>query len=86
MDSINVQKNETIVRIYFINKEIIRNVFFSSYRVTCRTAEVFCKFSMECKAGDPSIAGGCIGGSPTGVLGTEIPSSSSVVIGFSTDP
>ena len=86
MDSINVQKNETKVRIYFTNKEITRIVFFSSYRVTCRTAEVFCKLSMECKAGDPSIARGCIKGSPTGVLGTEIPSSSSIVVGFSTDP
>ena len=46
----------------------------------------FCKFSMERKTGLTSITGGCLGGSLTGVLGSENPSSSSMVIGSSTDP
>ena len=41
---------------------------------------------MERKAGLASITGGCLGGSLTGVLGSEKPSSSSMVIGLSTDP
>ena len=54
----------------------------------CRAAEFskLCKFSMERKAGLSSIAGGCLGGSLAGILGSENPSSSSMVIGFSTDP
>ena len=45
----------------------------------------FWKFSMERKAGLASIAGECLGGLLTGLLGSENPSSSSMVIGFSTD-
>ena len=42
-------------------------------------------FSMERKVSLAPISGGCLGGSLTGVLGSENPSSSSMVIGFSTD-
>ena len=51
---------------------------------SCRAAEFskFYKFSMERKAGLASDAGGSL----TGVLGSEIPSSSLIVIGFCTDP
>ena len=54
---------------------------------SCRAAEfsMFCKFSMERKAG-LAVAVSCVGGSLTGVLGSENPSSSSMVIGLSTDP
>ena len=41
---------------------------------------------MDRKAVLASITGGCLGGSLTGVLGSENPSSSSMVIGLSTDP
>ena len=49
---------------------------------SCRAAEfsIFCKFSMERKAGLASIAGGCLGSLLTGVLGSEKTSSSSMVI------
>ena len=53
---------------------------------SCRAIENFCKFSKERRAGLAFIAGGFLGGSLTGVLGSENPSSSSMVIGFSTDP
>ena len=55
---------------------------------SCRAAEFskFCKFPMERKTGLASIAGCCFGGPLTGVLGSENPSSSSIVIGLSTDP
>ena len=51
---------------------------------SCRAAEFskFCKLSMERKAGLASITGGSL----TGVLDSENPSSSSMVIGLSTDP
>ena len=49
---------------------------------SCQAAEEICKFSMERKAGLASITGG----SRTGVLGSENPSSYSMVIGLSTDP
>ena len=52
---------------------------------SCRAAEEFCKFSMERKAGLAFIAGGCLGVSFTGFLGSENPSPSSILIGFSTD-
>ena len=41
---------------------------------------------MERKAGLTFITDGCLGGSWTGVLGSENPSSSSMVIGLSIDP
>ena len=53
--------------------------------MSCRAAE-FLKFSMDRKFGFESFAGGCPGGSLTGVLGSQNPSSPSIVIGFSTDP
>ena len=42
---------------------------------SCRAAEFskFCKFSMERKGCVASIAGGCLGGSPSGVLGSDNP-------------
>ena len=51
---------------------------------SCRLAEFsnFGKFSMERKAGLTYITGGSL----TGVLGSENPSSSSMIIGLSTDP
>ena len=55
---------------------------------SCRAAEFskFCKFSIERKADLASITGGCLGGSLTEVLGSENPSSFSMVIELSTDP
>ena len=55
---------------------------------SCRAAEFskFGKLSMERKAGRASIAGGCLEGSLTGVLGSENPLPSSIVIEFSKDP
>ena len=47
-----------------------------------RAAEEICKFSMERKGGLAFITGGSL----TGVLGSEKPFSSSMVIGLSTDP
>ena len=41
---------------------------------------------MKRRTGLASLARGCLGDSITGVLGSENPSSSSMVIGFSTDP
>ena len=49
---------------------------------SCRAAEEVCKFSMDRKAGLASNTGGSL----TGVLGSENPLSSSMVIGLSTDP
>ena len=43
---------------------IHQNIYKSK---SCRAAEDFCKFSMERIAGFASIAGGCLGGSLTGV-------------------
>ena len=55
---------------------------------SCRAAEFskLWKFSMERKAGLASITGGSLGGYLTGVLGSENPSFSLMVIGLSTDP
>ena len=53
---------------------------------SCQAAVELCKFSMVCKAGLVSIAGDCLDGSLTGVIGSQKASSSSIVIGFSSDP
>ena len=44
------------------------------------------RFSIERRAGRGSIAYGCCGGVFSGVIVSEKPSSSSIVIGFSADP
>ena len=55
---------------------------------SCRAAEFskFDNFSMERKAGRASIAGGCLDGSLTGVLGSENPLPYLILIEFFKDP
>ena len=65
-----------------LNYETQDNNQFIYKSKSCRAAEEFCKFSMERKAGLASITGGSL----AGVLGSENPSSSSMLIGLSTDP
>ena len=55
---------------------------------SCRAAEFskFVNFSLERKAGRASIAGGCLGGSLTEVLGSENPLPSLIVSEFFKNP
>ena len=65
-----------------LNYKTQDNNQFNYKSKSCRAAEEFCKFSIERKASLAYITGASL----TGVLGSENPSSSSMVIGLSTDP
>ena len=58
-----------------------KQVIYKSKSSRAAEFSIFCKFSLERKAGLASITGGSL----TGGLGSENPSSSSMVIGLSTD-
>ena len=59
-------------------------IYKNNQSKNCRAAEEFWRFYIERRDGRGSLTGGCCGAG--GVIVSEKPSSSSIVMGFSNDP